>query len=375
MTITPFTIALPQDEIQDLKERLAMTRWPSVVAPGYGRGQADHLVRDLADQWLNRFDWRKAEAALNAYPQFLAEIDGQTIHFVHVKSGKEGAIPLLLVHGWPSNFSEFFDLVPFLTDPENNGAPDGQAFDLVIPSIPGFGFSGQVTEPGWDAARVARAFDSLMKVLGYTRYGFHGGDAGALVGRELGALAPDGLVGVHLQHIFAFPNGTEGEMEALTPFEREGFAHLEKFQKYAGFNDIQQKRPQTLGYGLVDSPAGLLAWHAELHFGFEGEGEAFVDRERYLTNAAVYWFTRTAGSAANFYFENAQTGAGYRETDNPTPTGVSVFPSDFRSVRSFAERANNIVHWSEMERGGHFPAIEAPDLLADDLRTFYARLA
>jgi pimeloyl-ACP methyl ester carboxylesterase len=374
MTILPFRIAVSDDQITDLRERLAMTRWPVVPTTNWDRGQALHLVQDLADQWINDFDWRKIEAELNRFPQYTTEVDGQTIHFLHVKSSEAGAFPLLLVHGWPSTPFEFADIIGPLSNPSAHGKLGTTAFDLVIPSIPGFGFSGPVTEAGWDSARIAKAFDTLMKELGYNDYGYHGGDVGSGIGRELGMLAPDGLTGVHVQQIFAFPTGAEGEMDKLTPFEFGGFPILEHFQKYASYNEAQQKRPQTLGFGLVDSPVALLAWNAELYFGFLGEGEKSVDRERYLTMASIYWFTATGGSATNIYFEDAQTGAGYRGEMNSVPTGVAVFPEDFRSVRSFAERANNIVHWTEMPRGGHFGALSAPDLLADDIRAFFAKL-
>jgi pimeloyl-ACP methyl ester carboxylesterase len=261
-----------------------------------------------------------------------------------------------------------------LTDPKAHGLDDAIAFDLVIPSLPGFGFSSPLIGPGWDSAKTAKAWDILMTGLGYERYGAHGGDAGALVGRELGILAPKGLVGTHLQQIFAFPTGAEGEMEKLTPFEMEGMANLASFEKYGGYQAIQSKRPATLAFALVDSPVGQLAWNAELWVGFEGQGAALLDRELFLATNSIYWFTGTSGSAANVYYEDSQTGAGYREVPNPTPTGVAVFPNDFRSVRSFAERANNIVHWTEMPRGGHFAAVDAPDLLAEDIRKFFASL-
>jgi len=368
--ITPFRIAISDAAIDDLKVRLEGARWPQPITEDWSHGQPVTFIRALADYWRRDFDWRKAEAQLNRLPQFLTAIDGQTIHFVHVRSGVANAIPLLLVHGWPSSFAEFTDLVPLLTTDK-----DGQAFDLVIPSIPGYGLSTPLSGPGWDSARIAGAFDTLMRALGYARYGAHGGDAGALIVRELGILHPEGLIGVHLQHIFAFPSGASGEMEQLTPFEREGFANLDSFQRYAGYQAIQQKRPGTLAYGLVDSPVGLLAWNSELFVGFEGQGARFLDRDRYLTHVALFWFTGSAGSAANHYFEDAQTGAGYREVMNPTPAGVAVFPWDYRSVRVFAARANAIVHWTEMPRGGHFAAVDAPDLLAADLRTFFAGLA
>ncbi len=293
---------------------------------------------------------------------------------MHVKSPEPNALPLILTHGWPGSFVEYLGLVGPLTDPKAHGLDGSIAFDVVIPSLPGFGFSAPLAGTGWDSARTAKAWDTLMKGLGYERYGAHGGDVGALVGRELGVLAPEGLIGTHLLQIFAFPSGEPGEMERLSPFEMEGMAILGNFEKYNGYQVIQSKRPATLAYGLVDSPVGQLAWNAELWFGFEGGGADHVDRDLYLTTNSLYWFTATSGSAANVYFEDTQSGAGYREAPNPTPTGVAVFPEDFRSVRSFAERSNNIVHWSEMPSGGHFAASDSTDLLVEDIRRFFASL-
>lgn len=372
--ITPFKVAVSDEAIADLNERLTMARFPHATTSDWSRGQPVGFIKELAEQWLNRFDWRKWEARLNAYPQFVTEIDGQTIHFLHIKSKETNALPLVLTHGWPSSVLEFLDVIGPLSDPHAHGRDPNLAFDLVIPSLPGYGWSTPLNAAGWDTARVARAWDTLMKRLGYTRYGAQGGDVGALVGKELGILKPEGLVGTHLQQVFAFPIGAPGEMERLTPFETEGFANLDMFQKYNGYQDIQSKRPGTLAYGLVDSPVGQLAWNTELFFGFEGQGAGVVDRDLYLAHASIYWFTASGGSAANIYLEDARSGSGYREVRNDTPTGVAVFPWDFRSVRSFAERANNIVHWTEMPRGGHFAATDAPDLLVQDIRAFFGKL-
>jgi pimeloyl-ACP methyl ester carboxylesterase len=374
LEVKPFKIAISDEAVADLQNRLGRARWPHAITKDWSRGQPASLIMELTDQWKNKYDWRKHEADLNLYPQFMTEIDGQPIHFVHVKSKEPNAFPLILSHGWPSSFAEFLGIVGPLTDPRAHGLDASIAFDVVIPSLPGFGFSGPMAAPGWDSARTAQAWDTLMTGLGYSRYGAHGGDAGALVGRELGIRAPQGLIGTHLLQIFAFPTGAKGEMEKLSPFEMEGMANLASFEKYGGYQAIQSKRPGTLAFALVDSPVGQLAWNAELWFGFEGAGAAHVDRDLYLTTNSIYWFTATSGSAANVYFEDTQTGAGYREIPNPTPTGVAVFPNDFRSVRSFAERSNNIVHWSEMPRGGHFAASDAPDLLVNDIRTFFRGL-
>lgn len=374
-TIRPFRIDIAQAQILDLQRRLAATRWPQPVDPGFGHGQSLALVRELAAYWADGFDWRAQEALLNRHPQFITEIDGQTIHFIHVKSKEPNTFPLILTHGWPSSPAEYLDLIGPLTDPRSHGLDASIAFDLVIPSVPGMGLSSPLAGTGWDAARTAAAWDTLMARLGYTRYGAQGGDVGALIARELGILAPAGLAGVHLQQVFAFPTGSPGEMDGLSAFEMEGFKRLDHFRKYAGYVDIQSKRPGTLAYGLVDSPVALLSWNAELFFGFEGERIAEVDRDRFLTHVSLYWFTATGGQAAEFYLANAASGAGYRELPNPTPTAVAVFPNDFRSVRSFVARSHTrLLQWSEMPRGGHFANETDPDLVANDLRRFFVGL-
>lgn len=374
-TIRPFRIAIPEEQIADLRRRLAETRWPQPVVQDFSHGQAVSLVRELAAYWADGFDWRAQEARLNRHAQFITEIDGQTIHFIHVKSKEPTAFPLILTHGWPSSPAEYLDLISPLTDPRAHGLDASLAFDVVIPSVPGMGLSSPLAAAGWDAARTAAAWDTLMKRLGYARYGAQGGDVGALIGRELGILAPEGLVGVHLQQVFAFPSGAPGEMEGLSPFEAEGFAGLDRFRKYAGYMDIQSKRPGTLAYGLVDSPAALLAWNAELFFGFEGEQAAEVDRDRFLTHVSLYWFTGTGGQAAEFYLANAASGAGYRELPNHTPTALAVFPNDFRSVRRFVARSHTrLLQWTEMPRGGHFASETHPQLVIDDVRRFFGGL-
>ncbi|QQR34632.1 epoxide hydrolase [Devosia oryziradicis] len=373
--ITPFKIAIDDAAIEDLHLRLRMARFPETFSGDWSRGQPVSLIRELAGQWLNSYDWRAWEAKLNAYPQFLTEIDGQTIHFLHVRSPEADAVPLVLTHGWPSSVVEFLPIIDQLTNPSAHGKPGAQAFHLVIPSLPGYGFSRPLAGPGWEAVRTAKAWDVLMKRLGYQRYGAQGGDGGALVTRELAILAPEGLIGVHMQQVFAFPSGAPGEMDKLSPFELAGFANLEKFQKYNGYADIQSKRPGTHAYGLVDSPVAQLAWNAELFFGFEGEAVATMDRELFLTNASIYWFTNTGSEQGNFFLETTQTGGGYREIPTAVPTAVASFPNDFRSVRTFVERSfSNIVQWSEMESGGHFATIDATDGLIGDIRSFFSQV-
>lgn len=373
--VRPFRIEVPEADLDDLRERLARTRWPDELPDvGWSYGVPLGYVKEMAEYWRTGYDWRTHEARLNAFPQFTTTVDGANVHFIHVRSPEQDALPLILTHGWPGSIAEFLDVIEPLTDPRAHGGDPTDAFDVVVPSIPGYGFSGPTHETGWDTARVAKAWDQLMKRLGYERYGAHGGDAGALVSRELGILKPIGLVGVHVLQIFAFPSGDPGEMEDLSEYDREALQILSGFEDRAGYLKIQQTRPQTLAYGLTDSPAGQLAWNSELFMGFGGESVGAVDRDRFLTHVMLYWLTMTAGSSAREYYEDARTGAGYRDLPNTVPTGVAVFENDFHTIRRFAERANTIVHWSVFDRGGHFAAMDAPDLLIGDLREFFRPL-
>lgn len=373
--IRPFRIDIPQGDLDDLAARLAVTRWPGeVTGAGSGYGMPLSVVKRLAERWRAGYDWRAHEARLNEVPQFATVIDGQDIHFMHVRSPEPGALPLLLLHGWPGSVLEFLGMIGPLADPRAHGGDPSRAFHVVVPSLPGYGFSGPTTEPGWDSARMARALASLMTRLGYERWGAAGGDAGALVGRELGILAPDGLIGVHLLQIFAFPSGDPAEMAALTDADRRSLSGpTADFQDKAGYQKIQRTRPQTLGYALTDSPVGQLAWNAELWTGW-GEAADHLDVDAYLTHVSIYWFTRTGVSSARHYYEDARSGAGYRDAPNKVPTAVAVFPHDFRTIRAFAERANNIVRYTEFGRGGHFACTTDPELVVEDLREFFASL-
>jgi epoxide hydrolase len=373
--ITPFRIEIPQAQLDDLAARLDATRWPDEI-PGSGStyGLPLPVARRFTQRWRDGFDWRAAEARINAVPQFTTTIEGQNIHFLHVRSAQPGATPLLLLHSWPGSVVEFLDVIGPLTDPASHGGDPAQAFDVVAPSLPGYGFSGPTTEPGWDSARMARALATLMSRLGYDRWGAAGGDAGALVGRELGILAPDGLIGVHLLQIFAFPSGDPAEFAQISEADKESLSgSTADFQSKAGYQKIQQTRPQTLGYLLADTPAGQLAWNAELWTGW-GDYPDQVDADTFLTHVSIYWFTRTGGSCARHYYEDAHSGAGYRDEPNKVPTAVAVFPQDFRTIRTFAQRANNIVRYTEFDEGGHFAYTTNPDLVVGDLRAFFAEL-
>jgi pimeloyl-ACP methyl ester carboxylesterase len=370
--IRPFRIEIPDADLEDLRERLARTRWPDEL-PGVGwdYGVSLQYVKEMAQYWQTSYDWRKHEARLNEFPQFTTTIDGTRVHFLHVRSPEPGALPLILTHGWPGSIAEFLDVIGPLSNPGAHGGAAADAFDVVVPSIPGYGFSGPTPEPGWDSARMAKAWAELMGRLGYERYGAHGGDAGALISREMGILNPDGLVGVHVLQIFAFPSGAPAEIQGLSDYDQEALQILSGFEDRAGYLKIHQTRPQTLAYGLTDSPAGQLAWNSELFMGFDGSGVGAVDPDQFLTHVMLYWLTTTAGSSARHYLEDARTGAGYRDLPNTVPTAVAVFKNDFHSIRRFAQRANNIVRWSVFDRGGHFAAMDAPDLLVGDLREFF----
>jgi pimeloyl-ACP methyl ester carboxylesterase len=375
--IRPFTIDVPQAELDDLRDRLARTRWGADL-PGvsWSRGVPVGYLKELAGYWRDGYDWRAHERKLNAFPQFVTGIDGQDIHFLHVRSPEPDALPLILIHGWPGSIVEFLNVIGPLTDPRAHGADPATAFHLVIPSNPGTAFSGPTREPGWDTGRITRAFAELMHRLGYERYGAQGGDTGAVVGPGLGRLAPDKVVGVHANGLSAFDAPDDGaELTEAEKARLEHFAYLRTEQ--SGYVAMQTTRPQTLAHGLHDSPVGQLAWIVEKFKEWTDPAaelpEDAVDRDLLLTNVMLYWLTGTGGSSANCYYETAHAGAWGASERSPVPTGVAVFPLDV-SIRGALDREHTIVHWSEFGRGGHFAAMEAPDLLVDDVRAFFGEL-
>jgi len=369
MIIQPFTIAIEQAALDDLRERLARTRWPDEL-PGVGwrYGVPLSYVQRLAEYWRSGYDWRAWEARLNAYPQFTTEIDGQIIHFLHVRSVEPDAFPLILTHGWPGSIVEFLNVIDPLTNPRAHGGDAADAFQLIIPSLPGFGFSGPTHETGWNRYRTARVWATLMARLGYTRYGAVGNDAGSFVSPELGRIDPEHVVGVHVTQIFSFPSGDPAELADLTPEEQRELETLQWFyQNKLSFNTLMSQQPQTLAFALRDSPVGLLAWNGQLL----GED---LDDDFALTNVMLYWLTGTAGSAARFYYEDAHA---LERPSEPTsiPIGVAAFGGDFSGIRRFAHRDHtNIVSWNVYEQGGHFAAHKVPDLLAGDVRGFFRRV-
>ena len=371
--IHPFRIDVPQAQLDDLATRLAATRWPDEL-PGvdWSYGVPVSYARRLAEYWRTEFDWRAAEAQLNAFPQFTTRIDGQNIHFLHVRSPEPDALPLIITHGWPGSVAEFTKVIGPLTDPAAHGGETTDAFHVVAPSIPGFGFSGPTAESGWDLNRVARAWAELMSRLGYQRFGAQGGDSGAVLSPMLGRADRKHVAGVHVNGGLGFPTGDPAELQDLTEVELSRLGQYQD-QDRAGYAIIQATRPQTVAFGLHDSPAGQLAWIVEKFKEWTDPArelpEDAVDVDQLLTDVSIYWFTGTAASSARLYKENQQSWGGAAEYSS-LPHGVAVFPGD-PGVRRIAEREHKVVHWSEFDRGGHFAAMEAPDLLVDDIRSFF----
>lgn len=371
--ITSFRIDVPERDLIDLTDRLGRARWPDELAGvGWSYGVALERVRELVAYWRDRFDWRAQQERLNEFPQFTTVIDDQRIHFLHVRSPEPGAFPLLLTHGWPGSFAEFAGLIGPLTDPRHHDGNPADAFDVVVPSLPGFGFSTPVNQTGWDVGHVARAWAELMRRLGYTRFGAQGGDWGARVSPQLARTDPAHVAGVHVNALTTLPKGEQGETEAL---DADDLAALDGLRRWdterSGYAQIMSTRPQTLAFALDDSPVGLLAWNLEW-FDDYGERPATIGAEAILTQVALYWLTRTGGSAGRIYKEAAASW-GQPAQRSQVPTAVAVFPGD-STVRAFAERDHNVVRWTRYDRGGHFAALQAPDLLIGDVRAFFHEL-
>jgi pimeloyl-ACP methyl ester carboxylesterase len=373
--ISPYRIDIPQGALDDLRDRLGRTRWPDEL-PGVGwdLGVPLDYLKGLAEYWATTYDWRGQEAALNEFAQFTTVIDDQNVHFLHARSPEPEALPLLITHGWPGSIAEFLDIIGPLTDPAAHGGDPADAFHVIAPSIPGFGFSGPTHETGWNTVRVAYAWAELMRRLGYERYGAQGGDTGALVSPELGRIDPEHLAGIHVNNLLTFPSG---ELHDLSDADQGRLKLMQRWQnEMAGYASIQSTRPQTLAYALTDSPAGQLAWIVEKFKEWTDPAarlpEDAVDRDRLLTDVTIYWLTATAGSSARLYYEGAKSW-GQPTEPSAVPTGVAVFPMDI-TIRSIAESQHNIVRWTEFDRGGHFAAMEAPGLLVADIREFFRPL-
>ncbi|MEV4456469.1 epoxide hydrolase family protein [Microbispora sp. NPDC049633] len=377
-TPEPFRVDIPQADLDDLALRLARTRWPDELpGAGWSYGVNRDYLMELVGHWRTGYDWRAHEARLNEVPQFTTEIDGQTIHFLHVRSPEPGATPLIVTHGWPSTVYDFLDVLGPLTDPKAYGGDPADAFHVVAPSVPGFAFSGPTREAGWGVGRVARAWAELMCRLGYERYGAQGGDFGSIVSPELGRIAPEHVIGVHVNALVnASTAAGPGVLDKLSGEEREQAERNQKWwYAHSGYATQMSTRPQTLAYALNDSPAGQLAWNLEWFVDWDPTrtDRTPVDRDTVLTNVTIFWLTATAGSAARLYFESASEAWGRRPAPSPVPTGVANFLGD-RAIRGLAELSNTVTHWSRFPRGGHFASLQAPDLLVTDIRDFFRSL-
>ncbi len=375
-SVEPFEIGIDDSILEDLHRRLTLTRFPDQIEDtGWEYGIPVDYLRQLVEYWRDTYDWRSEEARLNRFEQFRTTVDGQRIHFLHARSAHRDALPLLLTHGWPGSVVEFLDVIPRLTDPESFGGRAGEAFHVIVPSLPGYGFSGPTRSPGWDPPRVARAFAELMDRLGYGRYVAQGGDWGAQVTTRLGSLDPEHCVAIHLNMALGTRPETVGP---LTEEEQADLAAMKQFaDEEAGYANEQGTKPQTLGVALNDSPAGLLAWMVEKFQAWsdcDGHPEHCFTRDQLITNVMLYWVTQTSASSARLYWETRHSHSGpppYVEV----PTGVARYPKEvLRWPRSWVERQYNVAHWAVMERGGHFAAMEQPELFADDLRQYF-RLA
>lgn len=378
MRIEPFRITVADSVLSDLRERLARTRFPDEI-PGSGWGYGTELayLRELVGYWRERYDWRAAEARLNALPQFRAEVGGLGIHFIHVRGKGPRPFPLVITHGWPGSVAEFVDIVGPLTDPAAHGGDAADAFDVVCPSMPGYGFSDHPREPGMDPERIAALWAELMQGLGYARFGAQGGDWGSMVSTYLGFRHAQQVAGVHLNMVVAFPPDPASPADGLTQEELIPLMEAQQFLKEeTGYQRIQGTKPQTLSYALNDSPAGLAAWIVEKFRTWSdcgGDIERRFSKDQLLTNVMLYWVPETANSSCRLYCETMRA-MKFPPTEFhvAVPTGCAIFPRELiRPPRAWVEKLYNVTRWTPMPAGGHFAAMEEPALLIDDVRAFF----
>ena len=373
--IRPFKIHVPESVLDDLRHRLAETRWPDQL-PGttWEYGADISKVRQLASYWQNGYDWRAEEARINRFDEFTTEIDGQTIYFIHERSPRPDAIPLMLIHGWPGSFVEFLKLIGPLTHPKDRNAP---AFDVIIPSLPGFAFSGPTTSRGWGTMRMAKALIVLMARLGYSRYGIQGGDWGSEVARQMARQAPAHVIGLHLNLLPILRPPSPEALQQLTAEERRRYSQWWDEGRSAFF-ELQAREPQTVAYALTDSPVGWLAWMTEKFQDLTANDGDFlhsVDRDTFLTDVTLYWVTGTINSSMRIYREGRLFDRAVVPPRLQTPIGYAVFPKEVATPpERWIDRLYNVVQRTEMPKGGHFAALEQPDLLVRDIRSFFAKL-
>lgn len=368
--LRPFRVAIPQIALDDLTARLDRVRWPErETVTDWSQGVPLGAMQDLVDHWRTRYDWRRCEAAINAHPQFLTELDGLDIHFLHVRSPHADALPLVLTHGWPGSVLEFLTAIPALTDPTAHGGRPEDAFHVVIPALPGYGFSAKPEAPGWDVARIARSSGTLMRRLGYERFVAQGGDWGSAVTRSMAEQRVAGLIGIHLNMVIVFPPDDEdyADAEAL-----EARAAADAHRQWGlGYSTQQSTRPQTIGYALADSPVGQAAWIYEKFQAWtdnRGTPELAVSRDAMLDTITLYWLTDSAASSARLYWESFRSAFGSAPID--LPVACTIFPAEMRRPpRRWAEKVfSRIVYWNRAEHGGHFAALEQPELFVEELR-------
>ena len=387
--IRSFHVEFPEEALEDLRRRIAAARWPTrELVEDRSQGVQLATVRALAENWVNDYDWRRCEAKLNALPQFKVEIDGEDIHFVHVKSRHEHALPLIITHGWPGSVIELLDVIGPLTDPTTHGGSAGDAFHLVLPSLPGYGFSGEPTEVGWDPGRIARAWAELMHRLGYARYVAQGGDQGAAVTDAMAGQAAEGLIGIHLNFLRQAISDAS-DFPADSEDERAAIAAVDTFRTTgSGYFLEQATRPQTIGYALLDSPIALAAWMLDhdtdsfykIASAFvEGRPSGNLTRDHILDNVTTYWLTGTGASAARSYWEGgraAALAAGHTPPEVSLPVGFTQFPGEiFRAPRSWVEKLYpNLIYFNKVDKGGHFAAWEEPELFASEMRAAFSPL-
>ncbi len=369
--VRPFTVAIPDSEIEDLKQRLARTRWPDPeTVPDWSQGVRLENARSLITHWEQEYDWRRFESELNRLPQFLTEIDGLDIHFIHVRSQNPQALPLILTHGWPGSIVEFLKLIGPLTDPVAFGGDVEDSFDVVVPSLPGFGFSQKPTETGWNVTRIAAAWAELMKRLGYRNWVAQGGDWGSVVTSALGAMRPEGLLGIHLNSPYAFPAQIPDTLSAEEQYAVDSLALYTG--DMGGANHLQGTKPETIGFALADSPAGQAAWIYD-KFQSKTDNNGFAEDalgiDEMLDAISLYWYTNSAASSARIYWENK--GGSMAGPELTLPVAVTVFPRDIPLLpRSWIEDTyTDLIHYGEADRGGHFAAFEQPEILVSEIRT------
>jgi epoxide hydrolase len=372
LTFEPFTIDVPEQVLDDLRARLERTRLPNAIdGIGWDQGMDREILVAMLEHWRTSYDWRAQEKRLNSIPQAVTEIDGQRVHFLHARSRHEGALPLLLMHGWPGSVVEFLDAIELLTDPSD----PADAFHVVAPSLPGFGWSGPTSRRGWHPRRMAEAFGAVMRDLGYERYGAQGGDWGSIIAGNVADLFADQVAGLHLNFV-TVPRPKDADV-SISADEEAAMQELYSWRRTGvGYQEQQGTKPQTLGVALEDSPAGLAAWIVEKFHAWsdcDGDVTSSFTFDQLLTNVMAYWVTGTATSSLRIYWEMRQSGAAaVPQAPITVPTGIANFPAEItKTPRAWVERRYNVTHWTHPARGGHFAAMEVPELFAEDVRTFF----